>query len=1046
MTTVMVWSVMLMSLMLVLLLSRGLRCSEPEDGASLHPGALDLPWQGELCCDSPSAHLSMEGGNTNVRKPNRPEPNLPHKPSSTFRSSANESHYQESSGVRPSPPANLSHIQTIEAELMLHWDDPSDSDSGPLKYEVRYSSNTTESIWQVLSAAGEPRLSLDLKHRLNYTVQVRCSSLVEPPLWSKWSKPYHIYLNTVTYIPDKVVVRAGENVTMYCIFNDHSINASTAKWIINFDHLLHHSQYHRVNQRVSRITLRPSETRLYDVLQCLQDAIPYSQIYVEGAYIDIKCKTNGNIDAMDCSWNNSLPTKLTFQFRSADLDCAKMEERERAGEEVGELGPARPEFESSEESCTIHRLRTNCYKLWLEDLSRLGPVRSKPIYLSPIDHVKPHPPTNVSAVSWSSKMLMVTWKPPSLPVQGVQCQFRYHLPSTSRGQPEWKVLGPVTVSWAQVAVSKDMCRIYMVQVRCIPTNGKGYWSEWSDSVYSTPQNSKAPERGPDFWRIRQDDPYRNQSNITLLFKHLPESENYCVDGYIVHRQSTSGSVWRERIEVVSSYTFEWNQEVQTVTVEAYNSLGSSTNNINMTLEKKPKGSCVRSFHVLVINSNCVSLLWTLWDGCSAPLFMVVQWLPRRQQPSEDLSGDTWARLPYNTNQPVHQKGKFFDSEEYTFYLYPVFAEWEGEPMLTLATRGDPTATRGDPTAHMMLMILSLLFIILFVTLVLLQIQMKKLMWKDVPNPKKCSWAKGLDFQKVDTFDHLFRPPDGMPAWPLLLPPEDVSKIIMLDKALTTALTYTPLVSPPPEPFPTSLFPQFEPKVEQLMGSDSLPCRGPSFTVNLEALTTLSPTTDELQTVGPSADQQTGSTDSSSQSSVAYATVLLSKLNPAQHPNHLHYVDSSGCSSSDEGNFSANNSDISGSFPCGLWELDSCRGGEMDDPRRSCSLEELSETSETENEEEMRQKKHLYYLGMDNSAVDGGSEEEEEQEREGTKCELLKRSILSREDCSMESQPHLSFEDSAETVATCGLSPLYLPQFRTAPCTRQLVAPKQEHCD
>lgn len=37
------------------------------------------------------------------------------------------------------------------------------------------------------------------------------------------------------------------------------------------------------------------------------------------------------------------------------------------------------------------------------------------------------------------------------------------------------------------------------------------------------------------------------------------------------------------------------------------------------------------------------------------------------------------------------------------------------------------------------------------------------MWKDVPNPNKCSWANGLDFKKVKTkvkllqhfFKHLF---------------------------------------------------------------------------------------------------------------------------------------------------------------------------------------------------------------------------------------------------------------------------------------------------
>lgn len=55
----------------------------------------------------------------------------------------------------------------------------------------------------------------------------------------------------VSYIPEKVVVRPGENVTVYCVFNDHNINASTAMWMLNFQQPLNRSQYHPVNQWVS---------------------------------------------------------------------------------------------------------------------------------------------------------------------------------------------------------------------------------------------------------------------------------------------------------------------------------------------------------------------------------------------------------------------------------------------------------------------------------------------------------------------------------------------------------------------------------------------------------------------------------------------------------------------------------------------------------------------------------------------------------------------------------------------------------------------------
>lgn len=53
-------------------------------------------------------------------------------------------------------------------------------------------------LWclQVLSAHGEPKSPLDLKPRLNYTVQVRCSYPDDPPLWSDWSERHHIYLDS----------------------------------------------------------------------------------------------------------------------------------------------------------------------------------------------------------------------------------------------------------------------------------------------------------------------------------------------------------------------------------------------------------------------------------------------------------------------------------------------------------------------------------------------------------------------------------------------------------------------------------------------------------------------------------------------------------------------------------------------------------------------------------------------------------------------------------------------------------------------------------
>lgn len=54
------------------------------------------------------------------------------------------------STVKPSPPVNLSHVQTIDGQLALQWHSPAQpSDLGPLSYQVRYSANAGQPNWQV---------------------------------------------------------------------------------------------------------------------------------------------------------------------------------------------------------------------------------------------------------------------------------------------------------------------------------------------------------------------------------------------------------------------------------------------------------------------------------------------------------------------------------------------------------------------------------------------------------------------------------------------------------------------------------------------------------------------------------------------------------------------------------------------------------------------------------------------------------------------------------------------------------------------------------
>ncbi|MEQ2208354.1 hypothetical protein XENOCAPTIV_026137, partial [Xenoophorus captivus] len=200
-------------------------------------------------------------------------------------------------------------------------------------------------------------------------------------------------------------------------------------------------------------------------------------------------------------------------------------------------------------------------------------------------------------------------------------------------------------------------------------------------------------------------------------------------------------------------------------------------------------------------------------------------------------------------------------------------------------------------------------------------------------------------------------------------------------------------------------------------------------ISLDSLTTSNITINKLKPVNTLVEQGSGSTNRSAQSSVTYSKVLLTDQD--HPPLQLHYKEGSRSSSSDEGNFSANNSDISESFPGGLWELDSCRGTELDDPRRSCSynsLKELSETSNQEDKIDMRQGKPLYYLEIRPMS------EDEENEEEKPESELLKGANLNREEFSVELHPLLSPEESMNPSkmlqeSTCSFASLYMPQYR-----------------
>ncbi|XP_052455578.1 leptin receptor [Carassius gibelio] len=896
---------------------------------------------------------------------------------------------------RPDAPVNLHYNVTTEGEVIFRWSD-TQPDSYAVNYEIRYSSNSSLQQWEMVKVKGRSWVPLnDLSSAIRYTVQVRCQSHFS--YWSEWSQPFYFTLD-VSYIPAEVFTAPGSEVTVSAVFHNRSWSASKAVWMLNGQVKIPESHYRVINEQVSAVTVTVDEPG-FDTLMCCHQwgerfkcFIAYAKIYTQGMFnADITCQSkNSEEDTMRCEWNKSTWAQVRLLYSSRRYTmCETISEMEGSeeAEESMSLVKECPSGPGDHRECTLRNLSMfSCYKIWLEVEGGRGKVRSFPVYVAPIDVVKPSSPTDLEATTLPNKTLSVSWKRPNLPVYDMQYELRF-VALRGMANTQWKVMGPLLEPNAEILL-EESCVQFNVEVRCRRLNGSGYWSDWSMSYTSVVYNRKAPEMGPDFWRIIQEDPLRNvtNTNVTLIIKQpiLAGDPYSCVEGLVFEHQASGRAVWSNETTLVQFHSFQWRKEAHTVTVMSRNALGISTRNRNITLFHQPKRRVVRSFSV-VANASCVHLSWSLLPDHPVPQSFVIEWLDLNKDPEQDMSlieRLQWVRVQ-STARDLSLCRRFYGSEEFT--LYPVFVDGEGEPVRY-------TATRGSPAAYILLLIIAFLSMVLFVTLLISQNQMRKLMWKDVPNPNNCSWAKGMDFRQIDTMENLFPHSEGLTACPLLLVSESICEVEIIEK-----------------PHPVTLEHEKDNVVLTYNSGDKTTTSSALLADSSEPLSL------EASTAAPTPE-------TSGQSSVTYSTILLS-----DQPSLLRKQQESLSSSSDEGNFSANNSDISGSFPGGLWDLENHVCSDSANPRHSSSynsVEEFSDTSDQDYEasENTGVAKDLYYLEVNEE------EDEDEEEIKETQGEQEKNEIVVR----VDARPLLESKDST-SVDSNNIShsiPLYLPQFRT----------------
>ncbi|NWI66766.1 LEPR protein, partial [Todus mexicanus] len=648
---------------------------------------------------------------------------------------------------------------------------------------------------QMVEVALETSLAIDnILLDSSYFVQVRCRNRHGPGFWSDWSTPYTLNLGAqVLYFPPKLLTSVGSNVSFHCIYKNESkiVTSEEVVWWLNLAEEIPESQYTLVTDRVSKVTLfnlkatKPRGSFSYNALYCCHQNREchhrYAELYVVDVNINITCETDGYLAKMTCRWSANpntllLGTSLQLRYYRSRIYCPDFP----STSPNSEVKECRFHKNHSYE-CTFQPIfLLSGYTMWIEFKHSLGTLESSPTCVVPADVVKPLPPSSVQAeITSSVGLLNVSWTNPIFTNGDLTFQIRY---AVNREERTWELYEVSNAPRSAVIKVQDLCVEYVVQLRCREQDGSGYWSNWSRSAYTLVKDIQAPLQGPEFWRVITEDPARKQKNVTLLWKPLTKNQSLCsVSRYVIKHRTSGNTTWSQRVDNGTTCSFPWTEHTHTVTVLAVNSVGVSSVNFNLTLSRQMSAvSVVQSLSAYPVNNTCVILLWTLSPERPPITSFVIEW--KNLNKEEEMK---WVRVPPNISK-YYIYDHFILIEKYQFTLYPVFAGGVGKSRATdQFTKGGYENENNSSLSVILPIVLSTSVLLLGVLLVLHQ-RMKKLFWEEVPNPKNCSWAQGVNFQKPETFEHLFiKHPEAMSFEPLLLEPaivlEDISAAKASDK-------------------------------------------------------------------------------------------------------------------------------------------------------------------------------------------------------------------------------------------------------------------------
>ncbi|KAG9468573.1 hypothetical protein GDO78_022435, partial [Eleutherodactylus coqui] len=588
------------------------------------------------------------------------------------------------------------------------------------------------------------------------------------------------------YFPQRVVVSSESSASIFCMFCDKNkkIPSSAITWGLNLVEQIPANQYTTVSNYVAKVTInnlnitKPKGKFQFDALYCCVQGIEcqprYAEIYVIDTNISITCETNGELTVMTCRWTPKqiIPLRditLTFRYYE-DKNYMFVTDIEYHTSTIKRCDLQ----QDGSYQCIFKIIKMMyIYHMWVEIQHPGGTLRSPPVSLKPIEVVKPNAPPMLQAemvdAEHDTRHIHVTWGRPKLGFDDVFYQLRYRVQEL---EAEWQVVDIYNNESANI-LQVGACQAYTIQVRCQLVNLSDIWSDWSIATKTEVKDIKGTEQ----WSLIFITSYTMDNCILCSMQPLLKKESLCsIQGYEVVQQVSDSITSSMYVGNVTSYILTLQHSKVTLTVRAINSFGRSKVNHNLTLsEDISKVKAMESLDMYALNKTVLAV-WKMPPVPYELLGFVLEWknLGRRSQMR-------WTYIPPNVRR-YYIKDHFFAIEKYKFSLTPVFLEGVGSPIITYdISRED--AMQKNTGLYIILPVLTATSFLLVITLAISRERMKQLFWKEVPNPKYCSWAQGVNFQKPDTLENLFMKHHQHLAYdfPFILEPEAIFENLNIDK-------------------------------------------------------------------------------------------------------------------------------------------------------------------------------------------------------------------------------------------------------------------------